>query len=398
MRVLIISNKVPYPANDGSSLAMRSTIDALRSQGVELSLISLNTRKHFRDLDKVKALAPEDLDWQAIAVNTDISTLGALLNLISGKAYHVSRFYQSAVSEAIKEKLTHRAFDLIQLEGLSMAVYLPLLRKLSNAPVVMRAHNIEYLIWQRHLENESNPWQARYLKIQVGRLKKFEEWAWKNVDANIFITKQDLQFYRQQKGKSIATALPCGLNGSEYQQSPAESCRFDLVHLASLDWLPNQQGLEWFLNKVWPMIKAARPQTQVVIGGRDMPKSLYEKSEDGLNFYPKVEDAQAFIRSGKLAIIPLLAGSGMRIKLVEYLAMGQAAVSTEIGAEGIDIENGREAMLAKDAESFASAVVYLLENDAARQAMEKAALQYFKEHFSNEQVGKELLKFYQTLL
>ena len=129
-----------------------------------------------------------------------------------------------------------------------------------------------------------------------------------------------------------------------------------------------------------------------------MPPEFIEMGSENLWLYPIVENARDFIGHGKVAVIPLLAGSGMRIKLLEFLAWGMPTVSTGIGAEGIAIENYKHGIIANDPESFAAAVVYLLDGKEARQEMQMQARHFFEENFDNQILGKDLIQFYQTLI
>ena len=398
VKILLLSNKVPFPSNDGSTIAIRSMVDALLLNGASLSLLSLNTKKHFRSPKEIQENTPTELDFQAVDVDTDITPISAALNLINGKAYHVSRFYQPKMKAALKQKLQEQKFDIIQIEGLSMAVYLPLIRKYSEAAVSMRAHNIEHLIWERHTNNETNFFKKKYLELQSARLKKFELKQLTLMDALVFITEADRNTYRSWDGKTISTSIPCGLNPEDYDKSVPTEFNYDVVHLASLDWLPNQQGLEWFIEKVWPLVLEARPESNIAIGGRHMPKKIFQYASDSLWVFAEVNDAQRFIKAGKIAIIPLLAGSGMRIKLVEYMAMSQACVSTIIGAEGINLSANKEVLLAENEEAFAAAIILLLDNKLERENMAQAARKKFKQEYANLSLGKKLLDFYQTLV
>lgn len=398
MKVLILSNKVPYPATDGSSIAMRSMVEALRLNGAQVHLLSLNTNKHFRQPESISKNAPQDIKLEYFNVDTKVRVSGALGNLVNGKPYHVSRFRQAKLEDRLRALLRAKEFDIIHLEGLSMAVYLPLLRELSQAAIVLRAHNIEYKIWERHVHYEKRFWRKWYLKLQTQRLERFEKQMMEAVDANVFITANDQKIYRQWGGHSLGTVIPCGLDPLEHPPISGFSTKYDLVHLASLDWLPNRQGADWFLLKVWPLILEARPNTTMGFGGRDMPKEFLDLKSEQLWLYPVVKDAREFLAHGKIAIVPLLAGSGMRIKLLELLAWGIPSVSTSIGAEGIPIENYEQGILADDPESFAAAVIYLLDGTEARKEMQLKARAFFENNFDNRQLGADLLSFYQTLI
>lgn len=398
MKILVLSNKVPYPASDGSSIAMRSMIEALRLNGAKVQVLSLNTRKHFREAETIEKNRPDDIILEHFDVDTEVTAGGALFNLINGKPFHVSRFKQKALENRLDRLLKEVKFDIIHLEGLSMAVYLDQLRSLSQAAIVLRAHNIEYQIWERHVLHEKRFWKKWYLALQTRRLEAFEKKMMEAVDANVFITADDQKTYRAWGGHSLGTVVPCGLDPHEHPPISGFSAKYDLVHLASFDWLPNRQGAEWFLKEVWPLILEARPETTMGFGGRNMPKEFLALKSAQLWMYPVVKDAREFMAHGKIAVVPLLAGSGMRIKLLELLAWGMPTVSTVIGAEGIAIENYEQGILAEDPESFAAAVIYLLDGTEARKEMQVKARAFFEKHFDNRHLGAELLPFYQTLI
>lgn len=396
MRVLILCNKVPYPANDGSSIAIRSMVEGLRQNGLFVCLMALNTLKHFKTKKEIKASAPPDILFESYNVNTNISAFGVLKNLVDGSPYHVSRFQQKNFKKALSDRLRMESFDVIQLEGLSMAVYLPLIRKTSRAKVVLRAHNIEHQIWERHIAAESSFLKKKYLKIQVKRLCTFETNTLKNTDANLFITADDLQNAKKLGVKNRSAAIPCGLNINEYAVNQ-KTTSFDICHLASFDWLPNTQGIEWFMEKVWPLVIQKRPNTSFALGGRHQPKSFLNFKERGVQLFSKVENSKTFIKKGKVVIVPLLAGSGMRIKLIENMALGCCLVSTSIGAEGINLEHGKEILLSDKPEDFANAIVYLLENEEERLKLQKAARLKIEDEYSNLSLGKQTKSFYQKL-
>ncbi|WP_041627421.1 glycosyltransferase family 4 protein [Owenweeksia hongkongensis] len=400
MKVLVLSNKVPYPANDGSSIAMSSIIDALLKNKAEVTLLSINTKKHFKSDEATAAQLPTRLDFHKVYHNTSITPWGALANLFSGKAYHVSRFYFSAFAKKLVLLLRQNSFDIIQIEGLSMAVYIELIRKYCQAKIVLRAHNVEHIIWDRHLENESSSLRSKYLKIQNSRLAKFEIQSLKSVDAIVPITEEDKQLLLPwiSKSKPIQS-LPCGIDiEAKDTCSKASTQTADIAYLASFDWMPNVQGIEWFMQKVWPLVQELRPDTTFHLGGRHMPSSFQKWEKRGVSLFQDVADMRKFICSARIVIVPLLAGSGMRIKVIENMALGKCQVSTTIGAEGVNIENGKDIILTDSPEDFARAISNLLHDDELRTFVETQARKTIETSYSNRQLGKNLIKFYQSLI
>lgn len=400
MKVLVLSNKVPYPANDGSSIAMASIIDALLKNDADVTLLSINTKKHFKSDEATARQLPAELKFHKVYHNTSITPWGALANLFTGNAYHVSRFYISTFAKKLVELLDQTNFDVIQIEGLSMAVYVDLIKRHSKGKIVLRAHNVEHIIWDRHLENESNSLRSRYLKIQNSRLAKFEIKSLKAVDAIVPITEEDKQLLLPwiSKNKPIQS-LPCGIDvESKSSCSISTIQKADIAYLASFDWMPNVQGIEWFMQKVWPLVQKLKPDTSFHLGGRNMPASFLKWEKRGVTLFHDVADMREFICSARIVIVPLLAGSGMRIKVIENMALGKCQVSTTIGAEGVKVETGKDIILADSPEDFARAISNLLHDDELLSFVENQARKTIETHYSNRQLGKDLLEFYETLI
>lgn len=400
MKVLVLSNKVPYPANDGSSIAMASIIDALLKNDTDVTLLSINTKKHFKSDEATTKQLPAQLKFHKVYHNTSITPWGALANLLSGKAYHVSRFYISAFAKKLVELLQNNSFDIIQIEGLSMAVYVELIRKYSKGKIVLRAHNVEHIIWDRHLENESSSLRSKYLKIQNSRLAKFEIRSLKAVDAIVPITDEDKQLLLPwiSKTKPIQS-LPCGIDiDAKSICSKTSKQTADIAYLASFDWMPNVQGIEWFMQKVWPLVQELKPDTSFHLGGRHMPAAFQIWKKRGVSLFQDVDDMREFICGARIIIVPLLAGSGMRIKVIENMALGKCQVSTTIGAEGVMTENGSDIILADSPEDFARAISNLLHDNELRTFVETQARKTIETNYSNRQLGKDLKRFYQSVI
>jgi glycosyltransferase involved in cell wall biosynthesis len=396
LKILLLCNKVPYPANDGSTIAMASMISGLLASGAEVHALCFNTEKHFRREEEIESYRPEGLKISPIYLDNRIKPLGAFRNLFGKMAYQVSRFLTRDFRRALEAKLAADDFDLVQIEGLSMAVYLKYIRKMSRVKVVLRAHNVEHQIWQRHLESEPNPLLRAYLRLQNHRLKNFEEAVSYEVDAIVTITGEDLQQFRNLRPSKVSISIPCGVSLSHYPQCDAESWAFDLVYIASFDWLPNRQGLYWFLDTVWPRLIREKPDISFRLCGRPMPLELRERRDQNLIIEPEVPKLRPFICSGKIAVIPLLAGSGMRIKILENMALGICQVTTSVGAEGIAVTPGEDIVIADQPEAMARSILNLLREPVRIAAIGQKARQTARVNYSNEKLGRELMEFYQT--
>src|SRR5690606_25861436 len=186
------------------------------------------------------------------------------------------------------------------------------------------------------------------------------------------ITEEDQQILKPwiSKTKPIHS-LPCGIDIESKNTCPiATQQKTDIAYLASFDWMPNVQGIEWFMQKVWPLVKELKPDASFHLGGRHMPASFSKWQKNGVSLFPKVADMREFICGARIVIVPLLAGSGMRIKVIENMAIGKCQVSTTIGAEGVKVESGKDIILADSPADFARAISNLLHDDELRTFVE----------------------------
>jgi len=398
-KVLQISNKAPFPANDGSSIAIYNMAKGLIDNKVDLHLLTINTKKHF----KADELVPQDFrtnsNYLSVYRNTNTSFFGAFMNLFSSGSYFVSRFYFKAFENKLIETLKKKSFDIVQLEGLFMGVYIKTIKKYSKAKIVLRAHNVEHQIWTRHIAHESISLKKIYLTLQNNRLKKFELKVLSEVDAVVPITDRDKkEFISLGFRKPIFTCIT-GVDVKSYS-IPHELNRKakTIFYFGSMDWLPNQEAANWFLNNCWDKIHKAVPEAKFIIAGRGMPLEFFHITRPNVLIIENVENGQAFYQQHEIMVVPLWSGSGLRIKIIEGMAYGKAIVSTSIGAEGIPFTDGKNIIIADTADGFSNAVINLLLNDSKKKELEKNASELALNEFDNFKVIAKLNEFYKELL
>ena len=400
MKVLLLANKYPYPARDGSSIAIMNMVHGLLSTGCEVHLVALNASRVYVPPRPIVVDEPGMLRVKSMRVNTDITPWGIARNLLSNTSYHVSRFYNRKFEDELKDVLDNNNFDIIQLEGVFMAVYLPIIRQMSNARVVLRAHNVEHLIWKR-LVAKKKSLKSIYISIQTKRLEKFELDVLNQVDgvASISDVDRDLLLQIAPSLKNRIKTIHFGLNTQRYKAYQEQSGgRAVVVYIASFDWLPNLEGIEWFLNKVWPKVMAQYPKAEFHLAGRNMPPKLKNRTDKGLRIVGEVADTASFFQQGRLLVLPLLSGSGVRIKLLESLAVGIPVISTSIGAEGVDCIHGEHILLADKPEDMAQAICLLLDDEGLRDYLGKNSRKLVQQKFELKNISEGLINFYHYLL
>jgi glycosyltransferase involved in cell wall biosynthesis len=295
--------------------------------------------------------------------------------------------------------LKNETFDVIQLESLFMAPYVSLIRKISSAVIVMRAHNAEFKIWERLAETSPKGLKKWYLKILARQLKKFELDHINSYDGIVAITPEDKALFISHGCTLPVHVTPIGINPEDYPFSPSKASPDELIlfHLGSMDWMPNQEGIQWFIGKVWQGIHESFPGIKLYIAGRNMPSWLKQKQMKNLNVQDSVQDAKSFMANGSIMVVPLLSGSGMRVKIIEGMAMGKPVISTSIGAEGIEYTENKNMLIADTPGEFVEAIRKCVNNTPFMRSMEIESATLVREKYNNKLLASELLLFYDQL-
>lgn len=397
MKILQLCNKAPYPANDGSSIAIATLAEGLADNGVELHLLPINTKKHFKPEENIPAEFKTKTNYQSVYRNADTSIQGAFLNLFSSQSYFVSRFHFKEYEAQLINKLKNNTFDIIQIEGVFMCVYIPILKQYSKAKIVLRSHNVEHQIWERHLANEKSGIKKTYLSLQNSRLKSFEINAFNEVDAIVTITDEDKKTIASLcPNKPIHTCLT-GINLNSYQQVTEPKHPNTLFHFASMDWMPNIEAVDWLLKEAWNDVLKQQPNAKLVLAGRGMPDRFKKLASANISIIDDVKDSAEFYKMYDVMLVPLWSGSGLRIKLVEGLAYGKAIITTSIGAEGIPYTSGKDLIIADSGKDFSNAIIELLNNTSQKQNLQSAARQLAELTFDYKRIAEQLIHFYKGL-
>ena len=398
MKILILSSKVPFPPKDGGSIATLGLANGLAGNGHDITLLCLNTNKHFVPDGDLPDRLTSNMRIITVFHNTDIKLHKALYNLIfSGEPFNGIRFISAHFEAGLKRLLTNEQFDIVQLEGPYMGYYIPVIRKLSNARIALRAHNVEYEIWARKSANDTNPFRSRYLKVLAQRIKNHETRILASVDLLVPISERDQKLLLKLNPSLRSVVIPAGVDAENYPQ-PMDPEYPSLFFIGSLDWMPNQEGLEWFIDNVWPEVQKDS-KIRFHVGGRNAPAWLEKKLlSNGIDFHGEIDNAYDFMNKYAIMISPVFSGSGIRIKILEALMMGKAVISTRIGSEGISYTHGENIMLADDPSTFAT---FIKEYSGNRKKYDKIAASgrvFVMESFNNLAFSKTLSEFYRNNL
>lgn len=400
MKILQLCKKFPFPTKDGESIAITTLARALADLGQEVTLLSMNTTKHFFEVKNLPDSFDHYSEIEAVGVDNRIKPMDAAANLFSKNSFHISRFVSREFEAKLVELLTTRSFDVVQLETLYLAPYIDSIRRHSNALVVMRAHNVEHEIWQRITDN-TRFWPRKiYLQHLTDKLQRFENQALASYDLLLGISDRDVQEFEKNGLLCPAITVPIGLGGRDYQPDYSSFEKpLSLSFIGSLDWMPNVEGLKWFLEEVWqPILSKKYPALTFHIAGRNTPRWLRKLGWPRVVVHGEVPVAADFINQHSVMVVPLLSGSGMRAKILEGMMLGKVVVSTRLGLEGIPAEHKTEVLLADSPAEFAEAIDFSIKKGRHLAATGRRARAFAEQNFDNQTIAAELLDVYRSML
>ncbi len=396
MKILLLCNKPPYPASEGGPMAMNSIITGLLEAGHQVKILAVNSEKFNVKESDIPDDYKQKTGIELIDVDLRVRPLKAFVNLFTKKSYHVERFISKDFKARLAELLEKESFDVVQLEMLYMAPYVETIRQHSKAMIVLRAHNVEHKIWER-IAKETKFFAKRwYVNHLAKTLKDYELNALETVDGIAAITRKDAAFFRKYCSKPIID-IPYGVYPEEFSPKYEIKGKPKFYHIGSMNWMPNAEGIRWFIDEVLPKTTEKVPDFVFHLAGRNMPEWLKTLDNPNIDVIGEVPDAKEFVANHDVAIVPLLSGSGIRIKIIESMAMGKTVITTRVGAEGILYDEEVNIVIAENKAKMVEAIRSINENPQIAERIGRAARQLVEEAYDNRKIIARLLMFYEQI-
>lgn len=393
MRILFLTNRLPFPLNDGGNIASYYTIKFLKEKGHHVTLFSLNTNKHYSNPENLRDITDE---IHTFDINTDLRKIDGLKALFSELPYNALRFYDENCDAKLQTVLKNNNFDIIQFEGPYMFLYENSIRKYSSAKLIYRSHNVEYKIWERQAQNERFFPKRMYLYNLSRKIKRFELKCLNNTDAYIPISEDDAVQLKRFVPEKKAATIQTGIDFKDYKFE-APQHENTLCFIGSLQWMPNLQGLDWFLDEVFYKLNQNKNDYDFHVAGKNPPEYLNQKQMKGFHFHGMVPSQVDFLNTYDILIVPLLSGSGMRIKIVEALALKKCIISTTVGCEGIALRHKHSVWIADTPDEIIEAIKTLTSNKELKESIAENGYQFAKEKYDWNNLIEEFENFYSEL-
>lgn len=400
MQILLLTPALPYPPHQGGALRNFGILRGLHDAGHSLTLIS------FHDGSAETTPLPDLCERVETIPPPPRPLLYRLRDLLLTRQPDLARRLEAqAFRQRLRDITNTTRFDLVQFEGLEMAIYLPLVRQLQpEATLVYDAHNAEFAL-QRAIaavesENRKRLPAAIYSRLQADRIERFERAVCQQADAVIAVSDEDATALRPFRADGKIHVLPNGIFTEDYAAPPPalELGNSALVFTGKMDYRPNVDAMQWFTSMVLPKIRDHCPESRLYIVGQKPHASLQSlRQDEAIEVTGWVAQVQPFLHAAQVYVAPLRMGSGTRLKILEAMAAGCAVVATSAAVAGLDADT-RAALIVADSEAaFAEGVIRLLENPDTRKRLGRHAQKIVTERYDWAALIPHLLGIYREI-
>ena len=378
-RVAFISPVFLFPADAGGKIRTANILRGLRESGrFEITLLSPATGAQQADwrgeLDRV---CDDFIGWTPSPARPRWRRAP---DLLSSMPVNVVADRTAAAVAAISQTLAAERFDVVVFDFVHAAVLRP--ADLGGATVCF-THNVEAEIFERHAQTAASAPLRWLWASQARKMRHFEREVLRRFTRVVTVSERDAQKFADGIGLTTARAIPTGVDLDFFSWQPPACGSPTVVFTGSMDWEANVDGVRFYLDEVWPRVRARMPDAQLRVVGRHPPESLTRRGVPGVTFTGFVDDVRDHVRDAQAFIIPLRVGGGTRIKAFEAMAMGLPVISTRIGIEGLDVVDGRHFLCADGPDALADATLRLLSDAGLGLQLSRAARELVEARFGH---------------
>lgn len=396
LKVAFISPVFLFPADAGGKIRTGNILRGLKESGeFDITLLSPATAEQQREWQgELDRQCERFIGWAPGALRPRWQRAP---DLLSSLPINVVADRTPAAVAAVEQSLAAGQFDVVVFDFVHAAVLRP--DKLRSATVCF-THNVEAEIFERHAKTAASAPLRWLWASQAGKMRRFEREALSHFTRVVAVSDRDAKKFAAD-GLTTARAIPTGVDLDFFSwQAPADR-QPTVVFTGSMDWEANVDGIRFYIDEVWPRVRAQVPGAQLRVVGKNPPASLAQRNLPGVTFTGFVDDVRDHVRDAQAFVIPLRVGGGTRIKAFEAMAMGLPVVSTTIGIEGLDVDDGTHFLRADGAEALADATLKLIADAALRLKLSRAARELVEARFGHrvaaEVFGRILIEAFEAV-
>lgn len=388
MKVLFLTNLLPYPLDNGGKIKTYTTLKTLADFGCIIDVLCFKETTSSMESEESALLRLCNSVDQVYLPLTTMShkkyMLGIVFkSLLSSLPFSVYKYQSREMEDKIKEKLEVH-YDILYFDHLPMCVYLEFAHKLwPDGKIILDEHNCETIITKRKAEETNNFFKKIFMYLEFFKLQKFEVNSIKYADKTIVLSKADYSTLKRMSRQDFShSIIPIGVPDRGIKKSNNNTI-LNILFIGTLTWEPNNAGLIWFLRKVMPIIENTTNFHLYVVGKNpsDEVTSLCGAYKDKITLTGYVDSVDEYYDKCDATIVPLFIGSGQRVKLIEAFSKGMPAISTTIGAEGLEYSNNENIIIANDEIAFADAIK-LIQDKKVRDKLGRNSRKIYEQYYS----------------
>ena len=392
MRVLLLTQVLPYPPDSGPKIKTYYVLKYLAEQH-DVTLVSFvrdsDKPEHVRHLETLcKRVITVPIERSAVQ---DLRFLGE--SLWTGDPWMMLRDERPEMRRALADLAAETDFDVVHADQINMGQY----ALAFNTHKVLDLHNALWMLYKRLAETSSITDPMKYILMRDWPLlKKYEGELCRQFDAVTTVTEEDRQLLQQAGAQDDITVIPIAIDTEEQALIVRRPAGPHIVHVGTMYWPPNINGIHWFLEEIYPHIKAQVADVRCTLIGSRPPDSIIHRSEIDrtLTVTGYVEDPLPFLEDASMMIVPLQAGGGMRVKILNALSQGIPMVSTTVGCEGIKVQHEHDILIGDTPSDFAEACVRLLTDCDLNEQITRRGRQTAVQHYDYRQACQPLDQIY----
>jgi len=395
MKILQLSQQFPFPEIDGGKIGIANIYKEFSKKGAEVTLLYYND-----SITDNKIIEEAKNYGNLIEIKHSIKNtkFRILKSIFDNKPIYLRKHFNHFLFRNVLNRIKNDKFDIIHADHTAMAELAIELKKILNIPIGLRLHNIEWKIWYRYAEELKSGLKYKYILRQASLLKKFEEKLIKQFDVLFPITNIDLEYLKDLEPNLNLVMASAGVDVEKIKPINIEKNPFELIIATTYRWIHNTNGLIWFIEKVLPDLKKEIPEVKLTLIGKDIPDSLRKFQSQNVDAIGFVDSIIPYLSRASIYISPLFVGAGIRIKILEAMAMELPVVSTSIGAEGIFANEKDGLLIANNEYEFREQILKLIRNQNLRTQYGKNARNFIINNFTWDISVSKIYEEYKKLL
>ncbi|OGU13502.1 MAG: hypothetical protein A2X61_06535 [Ignavibacteria bacterium GWB2_35_12] len=399
IRILQIAPRFPFPADDGGKIGIANILKEFSNQGAEVTFFSFQDNIRNKVTPEALEEGKNYADIKLLEHSTKNSFYRIIKTFVNYQSIYIEKHINEKILNYISKLIQEKKFDVVHADHSCMARLALFVKKTSNIPAGLRLHNIEWVIWKRYAENlkRYNP-KRLYVEQQTYFLRNEETKIYSKMDVCFPITEPDKQRAMELAPEGNYVVASAGVNPDEWKSSPDINRNPNQLILATTyQWIHNIEALKWFIEQVMPDLRKINPDITLNLIGKGQPKWLSKYSGIGVKPLGYVAQVQPYLNESAIYIAPLFVGGGIRIKILEAMAMELPVVATPLAAEGINAKPEDGLILSEDKDSFIKNILFLIKNPLYTKSLGKNARKFITREFSWKKNVEIMLNEYRRL-